>query len=79
MVHFPRFAPVLKQVTNLKLAGLPHSDTPGSQLIASSPRLFADCRVLLRLSSPRHPSDALILLTLPFQRPYNLLNIIRHD
>ncbi len=73
MVHFPRFAPVLKQVTNLKLAGLPHSDTPGSQLIASSPRLFADCRVLLRLSSPRHPSDALLSLDSTISETYRLI------
>ena len=27
----------------------PHSDIHGSMLVVSSPRLFADCHVLLRL------------------------------
>ena len=45
-------------------AGLPHSDTPGSQLILSSPGLFAEYHVLLRLSLPRHPPDALLFLIL---------------
>ena len=40
-----------------------HSDIPGSMLVCSSPRLFAACRVLLRLLMPRHPSCALCSLT----------------
>ena len=44
--------------------GLPHSDTPGSQPILSSPRLFAEYHVLRRLSLPRHPPDALLFLIL---------------
>ena len=40
--------------------GLPHSDIPGLQLILSSPGLFAEYHVLLRLSLPRHPPDALL-------------------
>ena len=40
-------------------AGFPHSDTPGSPLAGSSPRLFAAGRVLHRLLSPRHPPCAL--------------------
>ena len=39
--------------------GLPHSDTPGSPIARISPGLFAACRVLPRLSTPRHPPDAL--------------------
>ena len=35
--------------------GFPHSDISGSKLIYSSPKLFAGCRVLLRLLVPRHP------------------------
>src|SRR4051812_29337918 len=44
-------------------AGFPHSGTPGSQPTCGSPRLFAACRALLRLSVPRHPPCALIRLT----------------
>ncbi len=39
--------------------GLPHSETPGSPIARISPGLFAACRVLHRLSVPRHPPDAL--------------------
>ena len=44
------------------LRGFPHSDTRGSMLICSSPRLFAACRVLRRLPMPRHPPYALLRL-----------------
>ena len=44
-------------------AGFPHSDTPGSSLACSSPRLFAACHVLPRRSVPRHPPCALLRLT----------------
>ena len=44
--------------------GLPHSDIPGSKLVLSSPGLFAEYHVLLRLSLPRHPPDALLFLIL---------------
>ena len=40
-------------------AGFPHSDTPGSKLACSSPRIFAAGRVLRRLLLPRHPPRAL--------------------
>ena len=46
-------------------AGFPHSDTPGSMLACSSPRLFAACHVLRRRSVPRHPPCALSRLTSP--------------
>lgn len=42
--------------------GLPHSEIPGSKLYSSSPRLIAGKRVLLRLSTPRHPPHALCSL-----------------
>ena len=42
-------------------AGLPHSDTRGSKVICTSPRLFAAYRVLRRLPEPRHPPNALLL------------------
>ena len=44
------------------MRGFPHSDTRGSMLICSSPRLFAACRVLLRLLMPRHSPYALLSL-----------------
>src|SRR3954467_7830987 len=44
-------------------AGFPHSGTPGSTPTCGSPRLFAACRALLRLSVPRHPPCALVRLT----------------
>jgi hypothetical protein len=42
--------------------GLPHSEIPGSPIARISPGLFAACRVLPRLSVPRHPPDALHLV-----------------
>ena len=42
--------------------GFPHSDIRGSKPADGSPRLFAVCRVLLRLAVPRHPSCARIRL-----------------
>ena len=42
--------------------GFPHSEITGSQLICSSPMLFAAYRVLLRQSVPGHPPCALISL-----------------
>ena len=48
------------RVLCLQHSGLPHSDTRGSLLVCSSPRIFAAYRVLLRLWEPRHPPYALI-------------------
>ena len=45
--------------------GLPHSETPGSPSARLSPGLFAACRVLHRLSAPRHPPDALLFPSAP--------------
>jgi hypothetical protein len=44
--------------------GLPHSETSGSKSAGDSPELFAACHVLLRLSTPRHPPNALLALDL---------------
>ena len=44
-------------------AGLPHSEIRGSLPACGFPRLFAACRVLLRLETPRHPPYALCSLT----------------
>ena len=64
MFQFPRFASCA-YVFSARYpiqGGLPHSDTPGSKLARSSPRIFAACHVLHRLLVPRHPPDALLLL-----------------
>ncbi len=50
-------------VTEVSSAGFPHSDICGSQLMCSSPQLFAAYHVFLRLSVPRHPPCALSCLT----------------
>ena len=43
--------------------GLPHSDIHGSKPARGSPWLFAACHVLHRLLVPRHPPNALLLLS----------------
>ena len=63
----PRSPPSIGRVTGLQPAGLPHSDIRGSQGACPSPRLFAACRVLLRLREPRYPPSALI--SFPFRAP----------
>lgn len=50
--------------------GFPIRTSPDHSFIASSPMLFAGLHVLRRLSSPRHPPDALIHLTLSFEVPF---------
>ena len=42
--------------------GLPHSEIQGSTIARISPWLIAACHVLHRLSTPRHPSEALMRL-----------------
>ena len=67
MFHFPGFARtglcIQPAVTRVCLAGLPHSEIPGSELVCSSPRLIAAYHVLHRLLTPRHPPCALNSLT----------------
>ena len=53
----------LYRLTRLQRAGFPHSDIRGSRAVRASPRLFAACRVLLRLREPRHPPCALRYLS----------------
>ena len=57
--------------------GFPHSDISGSQLICSSPKLFAAYHVLHRLLMPRHSPCALLRLTFEsaLQFLYKLLQI----
>ena len=42
--------------------GFPHSEIFGSKGARTSPKLIAACHVLHRLSTPRHPSEALMRL-----------------
>src|SRR5215208_3066948 len=44
--------------------GLPHSEIPGSKRACRSPKHFAACHVLHRLSVPRHPPSTLSNLTI---------------
>lgn len=46
-------------MTNLQLAGLPHSEISGSMCICHSPKLIAAYHVFHRLQEPRHPPYAL--------------------
>ena len=57
--------------------GFPIRTSRDHSFIASSPTLFAGLHVLRRLSSPRHPPDALIHLTLSFQELLWLCLIFR--
>ncbi len=77
MFQFPGFAPlrlwIQRRVTRLQRAGLPHSETHGSQPACGSPWLIAAYHVLHRLLMPRHPPCALhilslIILPVPFFR-----------
>src|SRR5882757_485703 len=57
--------------------GFPHSEIFGSKCAGNSPKLIAACHVLHRLSVPRHPPNALIVLDLTFcQRNDDLAIII---
>ena len=53
--------------------GFPHSEMSGSKPARSSPDLIATCYVLHRLSVPRHPPNALVMLD-PYQKP-NLFGV----
>ena len=68
MFHFSSFTlpgyVLFLTMGDLNLHGFPHSDIPGSMPVSGSPRLFAAIHVLLRLPMPRHPSYALISLTI---------------
>ena len=46
--------------------GFPHSEISGSKCIGNSPELIAAYHVLHRLSVPRHPPNALVVLDLTF-------------
>ena len=57
----------------IKVAGLPHSEIPGSKPVDGSPGLVAVFRVLHSLLMPRHPSCARIRLA----RNFLLINSLR--
>jgi hypothetical protein len=67
MFQFPGFAsaPYVFRRGCRSRGGLPHSETHGSVPARGSPWLVAACRVLRRLSVPRHPPDALVMLDRP--------------
>src|SRR5260370_35697709 len=46
--------------------GFPHAEIFGPKCAGNSPKLIAACHVLHRLSVPRHPPNALIVLDLTF-------------
>ena len=62
MFQFPGLAsPKQKTVIiTLQVIGLSHSETRGSKVICTSPRIIAAYRVLHRLREPRHPPCALL-------------------
>jgi hypothetical protein len=73
MFQFPGFASATYEFSHgyhYKSGGFPHSEIPGSTIARISPGLIAACHVLHRLSTPRHPPDALdYLFSTPHQRP----------
>ena len=61
---FPSYSYVLAvRYIRIAVCGFPHSDICGSMDMCSSPQLFAAYHVLLRLPVPRHPPDALVLVS----------------
>src|SRR5262245_40310446 len=67
MFQFPGSFPF--RVPGLQPGGLPHSDTRGSTVVCTSPRLFAAYHVLRHRWEPRHPPCALLLLPSPRPAP----------
>ena len=69
MFQFPRFASLTYEFSQRYTlrCGFPHSDISGSKPTRSSPELIAACHVLHRLSVPRHPPNALVILD-PYQK-----------
>ncbi len=59
MFQFPPLASMSTWISTLQVLGLSHSETRGSKVICTYPRLIAAYRVLHRLSEPRHPPCAL--------------------
>ena len=72
MVHFPASSPSSPMCSagGRCHPGSPHSETRGSSVVGTSPRLFAAVRVLPRLAAPRHPPWTLIRLTILSFQPF---------
>ena len=51
--------PRVRSLAGDRTVGFPHSEIHGLKLTRSSPWLIAACHVLHRLSTPRHPPNAL--------------------
>src|SRR5215813_11541986 len=56
--------------------GFPHSEIFGSKCAGNSPELIAAYHVLHRLSVPRHPPNALVVLDLTFVSEVMIMRII---
>ena len=76
MVHFPTLSSTAYVFSGgfsgISQRGFPHSETPGSKLICSSPGLIAAYRVLHRLLVPRHSPYTLSSLTIRNSRNLRL-------
>ena len=59
MFQFPPLASLITRISILQILGLSHSETRGSMVICTYPRLIAAYHVLHRLNEPRHPPYAL--------------------
>ena len=60
--HADRLTPKGISKSESRRSGFPHSEISGSKGARTSPELIAACHVLLRLPTPRHPSEALMRL-----------------
>ena len=75
--RFPSYAYLIqRRMTGYCPAGFPHSEIHGSMDICSSPWLIAACRVLHRLSVPRHSPCALSSLT--NRKQFSLLSLVNY-
>lgn len=61
---------------SFNLKGFPHSDSFGSRLFSSSPKLIAALHVLRRLSMPRHPPLALCSFTYLYMSSFDLYTLV---
>jgi hypothetical protein len=77
MFQFPALATIIIWTTVLQTAGLSHSETRGSKVMCTYPRLIAAYHVLHSLNEPRHPPYALSYF--PCDNPQLFLHIQRID
>ena len=75
--RFPSYTYLIQcRMTGYCPAGFPHSEIHGSMDICSSPWLIAACRVLHRLSVPRHSPCALSSLT--NRKQFSLFSLVNY-